>query len=82
MPETCKIDISKRDDKYRLTELEKEELATRVRAMTEEEMLVALDNIPVELCIQRIVKELDKNKAFFEAVNQAVDILGVKGFAS
>ena len=76
MPETCKIDISKRDDKYRLTELEKEELATRVRAMTEEEMMVALDNIPVELCIQRIDKEVKKSQALAKEFKHIIDIFG------
>lgn len=39
---------------------EKKELITRIKAMSEEEMMVALDHIPVDLCLRRVITELDR----------------------
>lgn len=39
---------------------EKKELITRIKAMSEEEMMVALDHIPVDLCLRRVNAELKR----------------------
>lgn len=39
---------------------EKKELVTRVKGMSEEELRVVLENIPVDLCLDRVATELDR----------------------
>lgn len=78
IPDVLKIDKVANGSKSGIAKLHAEELANRVRAMKREEMELVLDNIPIELCFQRIEKELAKNKAFVEAINNAMDILGAR----
>lgn len=42
---------------------EKDELIARVHGMSQEELRIVVENIPVELCLERIQSELDKAKA-------------------
>jgi hypothetical protein len=39
---------------------EKKELITRVKGMSEEEIRVVLDHIPVDLCLDRVAGELER----------------------
>lgn len=50
-----------------------EELATRTRALTREQMELVLDNIPVELCLARVAKELESNKVFISKIRDAMN---------
>lgn len=43
-----------------MSEMEREELATRVKAMTEEEIDIVLDNIPVEILADRLLMRVDE----------------------
>ena len=56
-------------------EFKKDELVKRTQAMSEEEMKIVLENIPVELCIKRIEDEIAKHKAFMVAVQNATIFL-------
>ena len=49
-----------------------EELCRRTKALTKEQMELVLDNIPVELCLARIARELEKNKIFMNSVQNAI----------
>lgn len=59
----------------KMTEMDRLKLAEMTRAMSEEEMMVVLENIPAELCIKRIELELKKARAFGNAVKKAFRIL-------
>lgn len=39
---------------------EKKELITRIKAMSDEEIMVALEHIPVDLCLKRVNAELNR----------------------
>ena len=52
------------------------ELANRVKAMTPEELEIVVDNIPVELCMKRIQKELDRAKELETGLANIVAKLG------
>lgn len=51
-----------------MSEMEKNELITRIKGMSKEELEVVADCIPVELCHNRIGKELKKAKMLDEAI--------------
>ena len=51
----------------------KEEFKDRIKAMSLEEMELALDVIPVELCLARVNRELDRLKTFESSVKTAVN---------
>ena len=59
-----------------LSQVGNKELANRVKAMTPEEQEVVADNIPVELCLKRIQKELDKAKELENGIAGIVARLG------
>lgn len=56
-----------------MTKMEKEEFKDRIKAMSLEEMELALDVIPVELCLARVNRELDRLKTFESSVKTAVN---------
>jgi hypothetical protein len=53
-------------------ELKVDELIRRTEAMTKEEMELVLDHIPVELCLARVSREIERNKAFMTTIQKAV----------
>ena len=55
-----------------MCEIKKDELIRRTEALTKEEMELVLDHIPVELCLARISRELERNKVFISTVKNAV----------
>lgn len=59
----------------KMTEADRLRLAEMVRAMSEEEMMVVLEQIPAELCVKRIELELKKARAFGNAIEKAMRIL-------
>lgn len=59
--------------KHKYDDFKTEELATRTRALTREQMELVLDNIPVELCLARVARELERNKLFMSGVKDALN---------
>lgn len=59
----------------KITEADRLKLAEMTRAMSEEEMMLVLENIPAELCVKRIELELKKARAFGNAIEKAMNIL-------
>lgn len=55
-----------------ITKMEREELATRIKAMDPEELEIVLDNIPVELCIERIKRENAKAEAIMDSIKEVI----------
>ncbi len=58
-----------------LTQAEVNELTERFKGMSQEEMELFVDIIPVELCLSRIHKELDKAKEFEAMIKSAMTSL-------
>ena len=56
-----KIDIFERSEI--MTNLEKEEFISRIKGLDDEEMELVADLIPIDLCMKRLEKELDKLKS-------------------
>lgn len=56
-----KIDIFERSEI--MTNLEKEEFISRIKGLDDEEMKLVADLIPIDLCMKRLGKELDKLKS-------------------
>lgn len=58
-----------------MSAIEKEEIINRIGAMSREEMLIALDHIPVDLCLERIKKEIIKSQAFIQAIKETTSMI-------
>lgn len=61
---------------YTLTAAEKKELTNRFGGMSKEEIDFIIDLIPIEYCLDRIHRELDKAKDFENKVKSAMASLG------
>ena len=59
----------------KMTKLEEDEFVNRVKGMSREEMEIIADILPVELCMARIQKELDKAKRVEDYIRGTIDIL-------
>ena len=55
-----------------MTQMERDELAARIKGMSQEELKIVLDCIPVEMCLTRVAKEIDKLQAFKNSINNAM----------
>ena len=60
---------------YKTSEMEREEFVSRIKGMSTEEMEIVADLIPIDICMKRIEKELEKAKLFKEAIKEATKIL-------
>lgn len=58
-----------------LSPIERETIANQIKGMTEEEMRVTLENIPMDLIFKHIGAVLEKNRKFVQSINDAMDIL-------
>ena len=70
MVSKASIEKMKRDDL--LAQAEVRELTERFKAMSLEEMALFVDIVPVELCLNRIQKELKRAEEFKEMIERAV----------
>lgn len=68
-----KIDIFERSNI--MTNLAREELISRIKGLDEEEMELVVNLIPVDLCLKRIGKELDKLKSVENWMDKASKML-------
>lgn len=59
-----------------LSPIEKEAVANHIKAMSEEEMRVALENIPAGLIFSHLGAVMEKNRKFVERINDAVKMYG------
>lgn len=55
-----------------MTKMEINELISVTKGLDKAEIEIVLDHIPVEMCFNRIAKELKKNKAFIDSIRGAV----------
>lgn len=58
-----------------LTQAEVNELTERFRGMSREEMNLFMDIVPIELCLNRIHKELDRARKFEESIKGVMSSL-------
>lgn len=58
-----------------LTDAAKKKLAERIQGMSQEELEIVADTIPIELCLNRIEKELSRAKDFENLVKKAIGSL-------
>lgn len=68
MSENCeklKVDIG-----TTMSNRERKELTERIKGMSQEELLIVSETIPVDLCLARIQKELDKAKSMEESIKK------------
>ena len=65
----------KKCEETMMTQMEIDELIRRVKAMSRDELEIVIDNVPVELCMRRIEKELEKAEAFENRVKLAAGLL-------
>ena len=56
-----------------MTRMEKEEFIERIKGMSQEELELVVELIPVDMCMARVNKELDRLKAFENSVKSAVN---------
>lgn len=63
-----------------MTNAEKEELVNRINGMDQEELELLVETIPLEMCLERIKKEIDKVNKFQESLDEAMSIVGKKFF--
>lgn len=61
--------------KPELSPIEREKLASYISGMSEEEMRVALANIPIDLMFSHIGSVLEKNRRFAQSIQDAMNIL-------
>lgn len=55
-----------------LTEADKRELTERFRGMSQAEIDIFMELVPVDLCLARIQKELDRAKEFEQTIKTAM----------
>lgn len=60
------------DKKTGMTNAERDEFIRRIKGMSIEEKALALEYMPVELCLDRIAKELDRAKTMEERIKSAM----------
>ena len=71
----CVVGPTDPENPPKMLEADRAKLAEMIRGISEEEMMVVLENIPAELCVKRIELELKKARAFGNAVKKAFRIL-------
>ena len=54
---------------------EKEEFMNRVMAMSQEDLQMIVDYVPVEMCLARIQNELDRVKAIESSIKETMNLL-------
>lgn len=59
----------------KMTKFEEEEFVNRIKGMSRQEMEIVADILPIELCMARIQKELDKAKRVEDYIRGTIDIL-------
>lgn len=60
------------ETKTSMNKADREEFIRRVKGMSAEEQELALEYIPVELCLARISKELDRARTLEERIKYAM----------
>jgi hypothetical protein len=60
------------DKKTGMSNAERDEFIRRIKGMSMEEKALALEYIPVELCLDRISKELERAKTMEERIKSAM----------
>lgn len=58
-----------------MTQMAREELISRIKALDPEELKLVVDHIPVELCYNRIGEELRKFKEAKKKSKEALDVM-------
>ena len=59
-------------DENGLSDADKRELRERFKGMSQPEIDIFMDLVPVELCLAKVQKELDKAKEFERAIKSAI----------
>lgn len=59
-----------------LNKAEKDKYINMIKGMSQAELELVVDTIPVKMCLNRIIKELNKYDQFAGTVRGAFDILG------
>lgn len=60
------------DKKTGMTNAERDEFIRRIKGMSMEEKALAMEYMPIELCLDRIAKELDRAKTMEERIKSAM----------
>lgn len=68
---TAKVKVVLRDENG-LSDADKRELTERFQGMSKAEIDIFMDLVPVELCLARIQKELDRAKEFEKTIKSAM----------
>lgn len=66
--EMCKVD--------NLSPFEKEKLTDTIKGMSEEEMRIVLQNIPIDLVFDHIKSVMEMHRQFAQSIQSSFDILG------
>lgn len=66
------LEISKDEPTKDLSPLERESVANQIKVMSEREMQIVLENIPMDLIFSHIGNVLEKNRKFIQSINDAV----------
>lgn len=53
-------------------QMHREELANRIQALDDEEQRIVIDNLPIELCFERIQREFEENRALDDSIKNVV----------
>lgn len=64
----------KKQDKVKKTEMNqfaKDEFISRIKGMSQEELELIIDIVPIEMCINRISRELEEAKTFKNSIQAA-----------
>lgn len=59
----------------KMTKFEEEEFVNRIKGMSRQELEIVADILPIELCMARIQKELDKAKRVEDYIRGTINIL-------
>lgn len=62
------------EPKTTVSEVQKEKLIEFVSGLNETEMKIVLDNIPIDLLLDKIKFEIEKNRKYISAIQEASSI--------
>lgn len=59
-----------------LSSMERDAFVQHVKGMSREQIDIMLDNIPIEMVYNRLGRELERNKAFMNAMKEGMSLIG------
>lgn len=71
--------VTKQEKTTDMSDTERREFADRIRALSDEELGIVIDNIPIEMCMQRIQNELNRYSMLEQRIAETMNLFNITG---